>query len=274
MSNRAAPQSIDEYYARLGEVQGSLPKRLRQCADYLKDNPDQIAVSTVAELALGAGVQPSAFMRFCQELGFSGFSEMQKLFRFEYAQKRPDYKTRLAKLRERGGDNPSALLAEFVEAGRTSLENLMHSVDSEALDRAVTALAGAETIHLVGFRRAFPVAAYLAHALERMGIRSILHSGVGKLESQHILSPGDALIAITFAPYSTETVDWANAAHARGIEIVAVTDEKASPLARLNAHVLEVSEIDVGAFRSLSATLSLAIALAIAVGAQRNRRQK
>ena len=37
-------------------------------------NPDRVAVSTVAELAAAADVQPSALMRFCQELGFSGFS--------------------------------------------------------------------------------------------------------------------------------------------------------------------------------------------------------
>jgi DNA-binding MurR/RpiR family transcriptional regulator len=274
MDLNTAPENIEGFYARLSEVETSLPKRLRQCAAFIVNNPDQIAVSTVAELSVSAGVQPSAFMRFCQELGFSGFSEMQKLFRAEYAQKWPDYKTRLAKLQERGGDSPSALLGEFVEAGRTSLEGLMHTVDPDVLDRAVTALSGAQTIHLVGFRRAFPVATYLAHALEKMSIRSILHSGVGKLESQHILSKGDALIAITFAPYSSETVEWAGAAHAMGIEIIAITDEKASPLARLNAHVLQVSEIDVGAFRALSATLTLAIALAIAVGAKRSPAKK
>ena len=35
----------------------------------------------VAELAAGAEVPPSALMRFCQIMGFSGYSEMQKLFR-------------------------------------------------------------------------------------------------------------------------------------------------------------------------------------------------
>ncbi|HBN49840.1 MAG TPA: RpiR family transcriptional regulator, partial [Thalassospira sp.] len=34
---------------------------------------------------------------------------------------------------------------------------------------------------------------------------------------------------------------------------------------------LAVSEVDVGAFRALSATLSLAISLAVAIGAKRDR---
>ena len=72
-----------------------MPKRLRQCADFIVALPDRVAVSTVAELAAAAEVQPSAVMRFCQELGFSGFSQMQRLFREEYARKWPDYGTRL-----------------------------------------------------------------------------------------------------------------------------------------------------------------------------------
>ncbi len=74
------PANVKEFEARLLEVADRLPKRLKQCADYVAANQDRIAVSTVAEMAEGAGVQSSAFMRFCQILGFSGFSEMQKLF--------------------------------------------------------------------------------------------------------------------------------------------------------------------------------------------------
>ncbi len=75
-----APASIKQFEERLIDVSESLPKRLRQCAEYVAANKDRIAVSTVAEMAEGAGVQPSAFMRFCRILGFSGFSEMQRLF--------------------------------------------------------------------------------------------------------------------------------------------------------------------------------------------------
>ncbi len=78
-----APTNVKEFEARLLEVADRLPKRLKQCADFVAANQDRIAVSTVAEMAEGAGVQSSAFMRFCQILGFSGFSEMQKLFREE-----------------------------------------------------------------------------------------------------------------------------------------------------------------------------------------------
>jgi len=132
-----APTNVKEFEARLLEVADRLPKRLKQCADFVAANQDRIAVSTVAEMAEGAGVQSSAFMRFCQILGFSGFSEMQKLFRDSYAGGWPDYSTRLEHLRETAAGSAPALLAEFAEAGRTSLEGLLKTIEPDALEKAV-----------------------------------------------------------------------------------------------------------------------------------------
>lgn len=265
----AAPVSVEEFRERLSVMTDAMPKRLRQCADFIAANTDRIAVSTVAELAAGAGVPPSALMRFCQIMGFSGFSGMQRLFREAYVPGWPDYSTRLSNLKESGTGSPAALLAEFVEAGRLSLESLAKAADELALDAAVAALIEADTIHLIGLRRAFPVASYLAYAFEKMDIPAMLHDGVGKLDHRHALRPGDVLLAITFAPYSEETLTLAQDARDRGLPVVAVTDRLTSPLARHATAILTVPEVDFGAFRSLSATLALAITLAVAVGTGR-----
>lgn len=265
----APPASVEEFRERLAGVIDSLPRRLRQCADHIAANTDRIAVSTVAELAAGADVPPSALMRFCQILGFSGFSEMQRLFREAYAPGWPDYSTRLRNLKDGGAGSPQALLGEFVEAGRLSLEALAKAVDEAALARAVAVLAAAETVHLVGLRRAFPVASYLAYVFDKMEVPAMLHDGVGRLDHRFALRPGDAVLAITFAPYSEETVALAADARARGLPVVAVTDRLTSPLARLADALLTVPEVDFGAFRSLSATLALAMTVAVAVGSAR-----
>lgn len=49
-----APDSVKAFEERLLQVAEGLPKRLRQCADYVASNQDRIAVSTVAEMAEGA----------------------------------------------------------------------------------------------------------------------------------------------------------------------------------------------------------------------------
>lgn len=266
MDASPAPATVEELMDRMLDISGDLPKRLRQCADFVAANPDRIAVSTVAEMAEGAGVKPSAFMRFCQVLGFSGYSQMQRLFRENYSQNWPDYSTRLEKLRESGAGSPSALLAEFIEAGRHSLENLVKTIDPRTLDAAIKMLAEAQMVHIVGMRRAFSVAAYLAYAFEKMDVPTMLHDSVGKLDSRHAIRRGDAVIAITFAPYTHETVELADAARRAGAGVVAITDSLASPLRPVTPLLLTISEADFGDFRSLSATLSLAMALVVSVG--------
>lgn len=263
------PASVEEFRARLTDILDDLPRRLRQCADFIAANTDRIAVSTVAELATGADVPPSAVMRFCQILGFSGFSEMQRLFREAYSPGWPDYSTRLKNLKEGGAGSPSALLAEFIEAGRQSLEALAKSADETALQQAVSVLAAADTVHIVGLRRAFPVASYLAYVFEKMAVPAMLHDGVGKLDHRFALRPNDAVLAITFAPYSEETLTLAQDAKTRGLPVVALTDRMASPLVRFSDAILTVPEVDFGAFRSLSATIAMAIALAVAIGSAR-----
>ena len=98
----------------------------------------------------------------------------------------------------------------------------------------------------------------------------MLHGAVGHIDARHALAAGDAMVAITFAPYTPATVELANYACEQGIPVVAITDTLASPLRRLDVTALSVSEIDVGAFRALSATLSLATALVVAIGARRS----
>lgn len=265
------PESLKELTAEITRLQGTLPKRLQQCADYILQNPNEIAFATVAEISERANVQPSAVMRFCQVVGFGGYSEMQKLVRQNIHPKMPDYRERIEKLRDSSDDSPTAILAEFVEAGRQSLEQLSATVNATSLEQAVEILAEAEVIHVMGLRRAHPVASYLSYAFEKLRIPSVLHGVSGRLTHTEAMREGDVLIAITFAPYSPETIELAEEAARRGLPIVALSDAPSLPFDATSVVPLIVSEIDFGAFRSLSATLSLAISLAVATGARRTK---
>lgn len=270
--NQKPPDSIEAFQQQLKNVSGDLPKRLRQIAVYLAENTDRIAVSTVAELSAAAGVQPSALMRFCQDMGFAGFTDMQKMFRAALVQNAPDYSARLKALRDEGADSPSALLAEFADAGRHSLENMINSIDARSLDRAVSALARAGCIHLIGMRRSYPVAAYLAYGFEKMLIPTMLHSCAGGADQRCAVRENDVLIAISFNPYSPLTIDMVDYCRSQGTTVIVLTDTPMSPLAENDDLTLYLKEADFGNFRSLSATLTLATTLTVAVGRERSQK--
>lgn len=264
--SKGPPASVEALQDQVLAALPGLPKRIRQCAEFAISNHEMIAFATVAEISDRAGVQPSAFMRFCSYFGFSGYSQLQRLVRTSLSPASTDYRTRLEKLRDDGALSAAAILAEFVEAGQGSLEALVQSVDPKTLERAVAKLKTANIIHIIGLGRAYAAATYLAYTLEKMGIACICHGLAGKVSYLNALHKGDAVLAISFAPYTSETVELVEQALQQQLDIVAITDGRLSPLSRDGIEVLNIVERDVGEFRSLAATLTLAIALAVAIG--------
>ncbi len=254
-----------------------LPKRLIQVADFAVEHPQEIAFGRVADLAQQAGVQPSTLVRFAQTLGYAGFSDLQAVFRAHARQRWPDYRERLQALAviQDGagpGEAPAApdagaLLHGFLHAARVSIDHLEQTIDHAALSQAVELLAGARTICLLGVRRVYPVVVYLNYALQTLGARCELadHAGGMARRQVELLGADDAVLAVSFTPYASETLELAQQAAAAGIPVVAITDSPFSPLAQLARVWMEVAETDLGGFRSLSATLALATALSVAL---------
>jgi DNA-binding MurR/RpiR family transcriptional regulator len=270
----APPRDFERFRALLLDRRESLPSRLVRAAEYALAHPDEIAFGTVASVAEAAEIQPSALIRFAKALGYNGFSELQEVFRHRLRERWPPYGERLAKLRTEAPDGPAGLLKRFSASSALSLAKLDDTVVPEDLERAVAVLAGAGTIHLLGLRRAFPVASYLAYALGKLQVSANLVDHVGALAGEQIgaARDGDALIAISFTPYTPATIELANAFSGRGFPVVAITDSAFSPLAPAATARIEIVEADVGGFRSLAATFCVAMTLAVAVAERRGER--
>jgi DNA-binding MurR/RpiR family transcriptional regulator len=268
------PRNFDGLKELLIARRDALPRRLVQVAAFALENPDEIAFGTVASVAAQAEVQPSTLIRFAQTMGYAGFTDLQEVFRAQLKSRWPDYRERLAELSSRktdGGRSGGDLLAGFAESAMASIERLRHSVAAAEIDRAASLLARADTIYLLGLRRAFPVTAYLAYALAKLGLRAVLLDHVAALAPEQLAGAGkrDAVVAVSFTPYTPATVDLTRQAAERGVPVVAVTDSPFSPLAPSASVQIEVVEADYAGFRSLSATLCLAMALAVATAALR-----
>ena len=125
--------------------------------------------------------------------------------------------------------------------------------------------AGEVSVRPYASMRVFPVTSYLAYACAKLGIETQLLDNRGGLlaEEARYLGQDDALLAISFTPYTPETLEIAAEVAARGVPVVAITDSPFSPLTRSAAAWIEVVESDYGAFRSLSATMTVAITLAV-----------
>ena len=271
----ALPRDLQALQRHIMERRSSLPKRLTQVADFALSHPREIAFGRVADVAALAEVQPSTMVRFAQALGYSGFSEMQSVFVSRARERWPEYRERLEALDadDSHASDSEALLRGFLHASTDSIERAAGSVDLASLRRAVEILAAAETIYLLGTRRAFPATVYLSYALRRLAVRCELVEQSAGMGAEHAALVGerDALLAVSFTPYAPLTLNLATSTFRRGIPVVAITDSSFSPLARVSTVWLEVAEADHAAFRSLAGTFAVAATLAVAVAAMRDR---
>ncbi|MBU3028877.1 MurR/RpiR family transcriptional regulator [Paracoccus marinaquae] len=268
------PHSTDEFIARLSEMHASLPRRLRQCAEYAAHQQARLAQATIAEFARGAGVPASAVVRFCQAMGFSGYAQMRDLFRSPYELPRPDYAQRLEQLSRQGSARPAGLLAEFVEAGLHSLERMIDTVDAQAFDRAAGILSKAGLVHVVGHGRCFAAAAHTAYILERVEVPALLHGAFGQMSGAGSVRKDDAVLAISFSPPVPETLDFCDQAAGNGAELVLIGDPGVALRLGDTALPLVLTEVEAAGFRPLTATATLALALAAATGGLRAHHRK
>ena len=256
------------------ERAADLPRRLTQVASYSLEHPDEIAFGTVASIALAATVQPSTLVRFAQSLGYQGFSDLQDVFRSRLRDRILNYDERLEHLRQHdiNATKATVIFGGFSEAAEKSLADLREKLDPAKLEEAVETLARADTIYLIGLRRSFPITSYMSYAFGKLGIRNHLVGAMGGLAQEDVsfASPKDVVLAISFTPYASETISLTQAASAKQVPIIAITDSPFSPLAPLAKTWFEVTEANFEGFRSMAATLSLAMTLTVAVAERRS----
>lgn len=269
-----APQDFDALRALIVERRPSLPKRLAQVAIYALDHPDEVAFGTAASVAQSAEVQPSTLVRFAQGFGFQGFSDLQDVFRSRLRERVPSYDERLSRMRRHGisASRSSLVLDGFLEAAEQSIAGFRTRADRDAVEAAVELLAKADTIYLIGLRRSFPVTSYMSYAMGKLGVRNILVDGVAGMGAEQVgfITAKDAVLAVSFTPYASETVALTAAAKSRGAKIATITDSAFSPIAAPADAMIEVSEGNFEGFRSLAATMALGMTLAVSVAARRS----
>jgi len=216
-------------------------------------------------IAERAGVQPSALIRFAKAFAYSGFSEMQRTFQAHVTERSASYKERFRSLsnENEATTGPNNLLLRFCAANKAALSHLEEGAAAFELDQAVDILRKAQHIYVMGQRRSFPVASYISYSLNHLDCRAHLLHGMGGMLTEQCQAIGkkDALIAISFSPYSEETAQVVADARDKQVPVIVITDSLLNAIAGQASVSFEVHDAEVYSFRSLGASMCLAQAL-------------
>ena len=237
-----------------------LSPALQQVARYLLEHPAEVVTTSMRHIGVQSGCTPATLVRFAQHLGFAGWPQLKAAFVADLGLAGDAYGARAQQLIGRAAKGD--LAREMFAVQRRNLE-ATQAQSAERLAPACAVIEQAGAVHAAGFRASFPIAFAFVYQyrLFRPTVHLIDGQG-GLLEMQlRAMAKGDALLVASFAPYSREALQVAQAGRAAGCRIVALTDSPASPLALLADACLLFSIASPSFFPSIAAGMALTEAL-------------
>jgi len=257
---------------RLTDEWEALTPEAQKAARYVLENPNDVGVSTVREIAEAANVKPNTFVRMARQVGFEGYEDFRAPFRDAIRQGNVSFPDRARWLQDiRKSGDLGGLYADMAEAAIRNVEDTFAGIDAEALKLAAEAIWASRQVFTLGVgvnnanARNFT---YLAstgmtqfHAIPRPGSTAV--DDLAWADSR------DVLIAMSMRPYRTEVIAALEVAREQGMTIIGLSDSPASPIIRAADHGFVVAvdtpqffPSSVSAIALLETLLSFVIAVA------------
>ena len=128
------PTDVAAFLHRITAEYEQLSRQLKLIARHVEAHRDHLGLEGIQDVAAQCGVQPSAVVRFAKHFGFSGFTEMQRLFRqglSEQIAPSRNYSRRLRDVIESGSGSLSEaeIAHEFLRGSIAGMQELQQSLD-------------------------------------------------------------------------------------------------------------------------------------------------
>jgi DNA-binding MurR/RpiR family transcriptional regulator len=229
---------------RLAEELPDLTPEARKAATYVLENPRDVGVSTVREIADAANVKPNTVVRMARQVGFEGYEDFRVPFRDAIRRGAADFPDRARWLQEiRKSGDLGGLYADMVQEALRNVEETFGGISTDQLEAAATAIWNSRNVFVLGVginnsnARNFT---YLA-TTGMVQIHAIPRPGSTPVDDLAWADQRDVLIAITCKPYRVEVVEAVNIAKEQGMTVVGLSDSPASPILRAADHGFAVS---------------------------------
>ena len=238
----------------------SLTPELKKAAAYVLENPNDVGVSSIREIAEAANVKPGSFMRMAKAVGFEGYDDFRAPFRETIRQGATNFPDRARWLQTLAeGGELGALYAEMAEASIDNIEQSFAATNAENMKSAADAIVAARRVYVLGVGVNHTLArnfAYLASmAMDR--VEAIPRPGSAAIDDLARAGPEDVLVAMSFKPYRSEVIEAVSLAREQGVAIVGLSDSPASPLIAGSEHGFVIQSETPQFFPSTVATIAL-----------------
>lgn len=264
----AGPADYDALVAVLESRYEEFTPSWKKLANRLLSDAEGCAFLTTTDFAQLVNVNESTVVRFAKSLGLPGYPALVQLCR-----SRLRGTSQMVDRFERLEQTASSAGSVLERATRQDIENITRTfamVNDDDWKRAVHTLARADRVYVIGLRKCYTVSFLLSFLLRLLREDVyLLDPSQGLLPDElRRMGPNCAVVAISIYRYTRDTVRVAEYARTVDATTIALTDNHASPLARVADVTFPVDLASLSVMRSLTAMVSLAQALVADVAAE------
>ncbi|GEK47372.1 MurR/RpiR family transcriptional regulator [Halomonas pacifica] len=253
-----SPTSLDEVNQALAACYAELSPQLKLAANYVLEQPMEIAFQSIRKSATAAQVTPSTLMRLAKRLGFDSYEQFREIFQSAVQSGPIELSGRASSLKALANTDDQV----FLDVGDTAFDNIgrLFTADTQAKVReAAERMLAAGKVAVVGFRDTFACAYHFAYVgrIAMPNIQLIRGQEGGLLTELAPFGEGDLVVAIGFDPYCAETVRALEITRANGVEAIVITDTLRSPLVPGAAVTFNIATATPHFFPSILSAITL-----------------
>jgi DNA-binding MurR/RpiR family transcriptional regulator len=228
-----------------------LPANQQKVANYILNQPNELAFLTTDLLARKLSVSKPTIVRFARSLGYEGFADLQKECLGALQADLSNVNKYMGELKRQ---TQNEALTRVVEAELRNIDETLNHFDRTVFNDVVSLLLRAKHVYTMGIGVSSLLSQFFAYELNQVAVhaRSISSGPTRFVELLGLAHKGDVVVAFSFPPYSRETVEAAKFARERGAEVIAITDIRSSPI------TFHASQVIVGRTKNMLYTNSVA----------------
>lgn len=241
---------IDQVRAHYAEMSPSE----QRIAAHLMRHGSVLTFASASQVARMIGVSASSVVRFAQQLGYSGYVELQERWQQEY-----DESKQLVAVSVDRAD----LLEHVIERDGENIASVRRN--HQSLAGAAAVLANADRVWFTGGRSSGQLAEIGAHFMNliRPDVMFLDVSSADVPDQLLDMGERDVLVAVSMSRYTQDVVRLVRLAPTHAATVL-ITDEHASPLLPDADWVITFSSRPAAIFRSLTAGMATVQALVAA----------
>ena len=257
-------ESTPKTLLRIRELYNSFHGNYVRIADRFLRNPEMLIRDKISDVAASCNCDNAQIIRFCQKLGFKGFSDMKRAISHDLI----PIQTRVEASPVRDKQSFSSLLDDFRRNYLQTINDTAAVGDENSFRQAVDRIKKARTIMLCGLGASGIVCEDLQMKLVHMGYSAFFYDKptMNKMTSS-LLEKNDLMIVISFRGENKEILNYAKVAKNNDCPIIAICNYSQSAVARIADTVLLTSsdenDFRIGAMTSRLSQLMIVDILSV-----------